>query len=174
MGPDHGEKWYRTRSLFSILFLVCVVQWKWNFIFALETLKNTDRELLRPGPFSGKRVAAVASAQRAETCLILDPGAAKSKDRPQPLTAEPSAQGLGLLKTLLMPKAMETGWVWIVKELFTPHSNGKIITDKGAIAFEPAVVTDQLVTVVWSSSDLLWGLNLAETKCGVGTAFSLS
>ena len=106
-------------------------------------------------------------------CLIPDPGAAKSKDRPQPLTAEPSAQGLGLLKTLLMPKAMETGWVWTVKELFTPHSNGKIITDKGAIAFEPAVITDQLVTVVLSSSDLLWGLDLEETKCGVGTAFSL-
>lgn len=53
----------------------------------------------------------------------------------------------------------------------TPHSDGKIITDKGAIAFEPAVITDQLVL---SSSDLLWGLvDPEETECGVGAAFLL-
>ena len=119
MGPDHGEKWYRTRLLFSILFLVCVVRWKWNFIFALETLKNTDRELLRPGPFSGKRVAAVASAQWAETDVWSWTQVLLRARTGLSLTAEPSAQGLGLLKTLLMPKAMETGWVWIVKELYS-------------------------------------------------------
>ena len=39
------------------------------------------------------------------------------------------------------------------------------------IAFEPAVITDQLVL---SSSDLLWGLvDPEETECGVGAAFPL-